>query len=155
MKYDLRGIYMFKNKTVRTKVKKNHCISVKGWIQQNTCNTLSTFKNNLLSEEKLNYNFRAEFACSPGACVGFLQVLRPCDWLATCPGCTPPLTQWQLGPAPAPCDPVKDKWYRWWMDGWMDGGWQFHKLTWHNEQLRSFWRSWNVWRLDKRERESQ
>lgn len=34
---------------------------------------------------------------------------QPCDWLATCPGSTPPLTQCQLGSVPAAHHLLKDK----------------------------------------------
>lgn len=33
----------------------------------------------------------------------------PRDELVTCPGCIEPLAQCELGFAPAPCDPAKDK----------------------------------------------
>lgn len=48
-------------------------------------------------------------------CVSCLYV--PCDGLATCSGCTSPLTQCQLGLAPAPHANDKDKGLCI-MDGW-------------------------------------
>jgi len=81
--------------------------------------------------------FCVEFACSPRVCVGSLLPLSknmhvrligdsklslgvsvcgclsrlwPCDGLATCPGCTPPLARW-------PCDPTDGlSGYRKWID---------------------------------------
>lgn len=40
----------------------------------------------------------------------------PCNRPASGAVCTPPLTEWELGQAPGPCDPTQDKWV-WGMDG--------------------------------------
>ena len=50
--------------------------------------------------------------------LGWLETLNwLVDTLATCPGCTLPLLQCQLGLAPFPLQPSKDKWYRYRLDG--------------------------------------
>lgn len=46
----------------------------------------------------------------------FLFVCQPSNKLVTCPGCTLPLDQRQLGLAPVPAT-VTDKQYRFWLDG--------------------------------------
>lgn len=65
------------------------------------------------------------------------SVSEPCKWLATYPGCIPPLVRWKLGQAPAePCDLTVDEQVR--MDGWMVISW----CKWRNGQL-SLW-CWHV-----------
>lgn len=43
----------------------------------------------------------------------FVSFWQPCDELVTCWGCTAPLTQCQLGSAPAPCNPPNDEYTCW------------------------------------------
>lgn len=44
-----------------------------------------------------------------------------CNNLATCPGCTLPLPQWQLGPATVLHNPNELSGYRKWTEGWLIG----------------------------------
>ena len=68
-------------------------------------------------------------------CVGPVMVL------GTCPECTQPLAQCQLGLAPAPpsCNPQRNKWCSW-IDDWMD-------VT--SNPLAAVKSKWNYWPLRK------
>lgn len=54
----------------------------------------------------------------------FISRCQPCNRLATCPGCTPPLAPWQLGCAPALQRPLRGQAVK-----MMNGCWEYMVIS--------------------------
>jgi len=76
-----------------------HVLPVYAWVLSGFSGVLTPSKNlhvKLIGDCKLSLRVNVD-AWMPGCLfVSFVSVW-PCDGLATCPGWTPPLAQWQLG----------------------------------------------------------